>query len=158
MQWSLTFLNSWQNKILIKEIKESSVGYVTNKTKIVEIFQSWNAVLNSDRIRTHQEMIICLIYSSLYLKSISATDKQKYETEGSEENKIWNYNRVLLRLDSAIQRFMDQRSDNWFLNGERRLTNKDNPNKRVRPSKELSTRYVGNDEYALQCSNKWINN
>ena len=73
---------------MIKEIKESSVGYVTNKTKIVEIFQSCNAVLNSDRIRTHQEMIICLIYSSLYLKSISATDKQKYETEGSEENKI----------------------------------------------------------------------
>ena len=103
-------------------------------------------------------MIVCLIYSTLYLKSISATDKQKYETEGSEENKIWNYNRVLLRLDSAIQRFMDQRSNNWFINGERRLTNKDNPNKRVRPSKELSTRYVGNDEYALQCSNKWINN
>ena len=156
----LDFLKIITKRALIREIKESAIGYITNKTKTSEIFQSWSIVLNSDKIRTIEEMEITLIYATKYLKSVPACEKQSYESEGTEENKMWNFNRVLLRLESAINKFMDQRPSNWFINGDRRLVNISDINQDmvISKSEELRPKYVQNEYYQLRCGKNWDNN
>ena len=81
------------------------------------------------------------------------SSKQDYQNPDTEENKICNYNRVILKLNQAIELFLSQRANNCFINQKRRLTDvTKKPYEFVDISKEFKRRYITNTDYML----RWV--
>ena len=90
---------------------------------------------------------------SSFWNKLSVSSKQRYQNPNSEENKICNYNRVILKLNQAIELFLSQRADNWFINMKRRLTDvTKKPFQFLDVRDESRRRYMINTNYFL----RWV--
>lgn len=133
------------------------MDYIKNKTKINAILDGWNALLDSDNLRTLQSLKIINAFARTYLIDVSVNHKPAYERPGTDLNGLCNYNRVLLKLYQGIELFMSQRSNNWFLNGRRRLVNIKDPDIVIESSEEDLEVYVASPDYKYVCDKEWPN-
>ena len=130
---------------------------IKSKTKINVILDGWNALLDSDNLKTLQSLKIAYAFARTYLIDVSINDKPAYEQPDTDLNSLCNYNRVLLKLYQGIELFMGQRSTNWFINGRRKLTNIKNPSIVIESSKEDLEVYGASPDYRYVCDKEWRN-